>query len=898
MEEIKILEIDDTSFECQSLIQFSSLIKLLYKLNQKEKSLEQKVNTINQVLIEKEKRIKNLELKFERQSKFDELKKPQSFISSPIKQENYESSSKYINKQSKDIEEKKETDKKEEKNLDDKKEKEINNELYEIKNEDKEKSEEINNEIKDEKVEDMIKDDNKEKSEEKDIDKKKEDNIDNDNKIEKIDLNIKNFEIKKDDMKSSSEIKNEEIKSFGEFKSEEMKSSGDLDSPRNISPDLIKNLVKRSKDYEKRIMDLTKKSNEHLEFVQNHKKNNELINKNSYKILDLQNSINDLLTKFSEQKTELEDLKVKIQDFNIFDILKSSNSGGNLDLSKALIMNLENKVFKKFGYYDERYKSYDTDIFKIKEDNKNLNNTFNTMKIQQEKNKEEIQSNLDELNKNLTENINELNNQLIELKTELDNKKNNNEENDENINNIINTKIQQSEENMKSYLKKEMEENNKNINDNINKEIKGTNKLHTVDNENIKNISKKLTDLEKIVFTKEKGIQKLKDKIQTMEDDNFKKFSKLELLLNLKDKIDLLEEEMNTESLKFNNIQQSYDKTRSDISNLVHKIEYVNSELTKLTMQKLSTSNEKPEINIDFSKYLEKNDFINNKNEINNKFEKVRLAIENLGRNIESILASLGHVVNDKEMSTFQTTVKNNFDELKQNFMKKFADKIETNKNLKILDTQVKNLIENNNKKDMADNWLLAKKPLNNYLCASCESVIRGELDKRSDYIAWNKYPSRDDKTYRMGHGFSKMLKMVDDGIMRSTNVDNNIYQITENNNQNLRTIFNVNNSSRLPKMRKKFMNTEQNVNNEDPLSFRDKNKEEQLTIDEQNNLKQPQIMKIYKINKNYNEKLNITPHKSSNSNSVNNIHKNIIIRNDKKVGTDINNSNNLKTYS
>ena len=198
----------------------------------------------------------------------------------------------------------------------------------------------------------------------------------------------------------------------------------------------------------------------------------------------------------------------------------------------------------------------------------------------------------------------------------------------------------------------------------------------------------------------------------------------------------------------------------------------------------------------------------------------------------------------------------------------------------------------------MADNWLLAKKPLNNYLCASCESVIRGELDKRSDYIAWNKYPSRDDKTYRMGHGFSKMLKMVDDGIMRSTNVDNNIYQITENNNQNLRTIFNVNNSSRLPKMRKKFMNTEQNVNNEDPLSFRDKNKEEQLNIDEQNTLKQPQIMKIYKINKNYNEKLIITPHKSSNSNSVNNIHKNIIIRNDKKVGTDIDNSNNLKTYS
>ena len=41
MEEIKTLQVDDTSFECQTLIQFSSLIKLLYKLNEKERTLEQ-----------------------------------------------------------------------------------------------------------------------------------------------------------------------------------------------------------------------------------------------------------------------------------------------------------------------------------------------------------------------------------------------------------------------------------------------------------------------------------------------------------------------------------------------------------------------------------------------------------------------------------------------------------------------------------------------------------------------------------------------------------------------------------------------------------------------------------------------------------------------------------------
>ena len=74
-------------------------------------------------------------------------------------------------------------------------------------------------------------------------------------------------------------------------------------------------------------------------------------------------------------------------------------------------------------------------------------------------------------------------------------------------------------------------------------------------------------------------------------------------------------------------------------------------------MQKL-TSNEKPEINIDLTKYTEKEELNAYKKEINNKFEKVRLAIENLGRNIESILSTLSHTVNDKEMTNLQNSIK------------------------------------------------------------------------------------------------------------------------------------------------------------------------------------------------------------------------------------------------
>ena len=870
MEEIKSLQIEDTSFECQSLIQFSSLIKLLYKLNEKDKILEQKIDIINQTLNEKEQRIKNLENKLEEQPKFDDMKMGQSFISSPnvtqqiIKSEKYESSPREINKRkSSDIE--------------DKKEKELNIDLNKVNIEEKEQKEE-NEKIKE------IKEIKEIKTE-----------IKTEEKIPKL-------EFKKE------EDKEDQIK-YNDIKQTLKTESSVIDSRRNINPDLIKNLYKKSKDQEKRIIELTKKSTEHIDLSKNIKHNNDSINTNSKKILDLQNSINELLNKFSKYKAELEDIKVKVQDFNVFDIIKSSGSpSGDLDVSKALIMNLENKVFKKFEFYDERYKSYDTDIFKIKEDNKNLNNNINVMKTQQQKYEESIQSKINELTTNIEDKNNELKNQIIELQNELNEINNKIKENNDAIDNTLNSRIKQTEENIKTLIKNEIEKNNTIILNKIPKEINTNNTSTIAEKENMRNLTNKLSELQKKIKSLENIIKDHKEKFQTIEDDNFKQLAKIDIQ-SLKDKMNLMEEEINNESLKFNTVQQSYEKTRSDLANLVHKMEYLNSELAKLTLQRLSTT-EKPEINIDFSKYLEKEEFITNKKEINNKFEKVRLAIENLGRNIESILTSLGHTVNQKEFSTYQNTVKTNFDELRFNFSKKFADKIDTNKNLKLLETQVKTALDNN-KKDAADNWLLAKKPLNNFLCASCESVIKGELDKRSDFIAWNKYPSRDDKNYRMGHGFSKMLQLVNDDIMRSTNdnINSNIFTNTntnnnnnlnftnnpEENNTNLKTIFNIYTTSKLPKVKYKTINVSQTIKTEGPSSFREKNKDEHLNLplEEQNNLKNPHILKIYKKNKNP-DNMTISHNKYNNSSSVNNIHRNIFSSTEKKIGTD----NNLQTYT
>ena len=119
-------------------------------------------------------------------------------------------------------------------------------------------------------------------------------------------------------------------------------------------------------------------------------------------------------------------------------------------------------------------------------------------------------------------------------------------------------------------------------------------------------------------------------------------------------------------------------------------------------------------------------------------------------------------------------------EDLKISFAKKFADKNEVNRVNKYLDQQIKNIIQIYIKRiEKGENWLLSKKPISSNLCASCESYIGDLKDINSNniYIPWNKYPVKDanDKLYRMGNGYSKMLQMIQ--------VDENEKKINQNNN-------------------------------------------------------------------------------------------------------------------
>ena len=107
---------------------------------------------------------------------------------------------------------------------------------------------------------------------------------------------------------------------------------------------------------------------------------------------------------------------------------------------------------------------------------------------------------------------------------------------------------------------------------------------------------------------------------------------------------------------------------------------------------------------------------------------------------------------------------------------------------MRFLDTQIKHIIDVYIKRlDKNDSsWLIAKKPLGGFSCASCKSYL-GELKNRDTYFFWNKYPQREkDQNYRVGNGFSRMLNMLNVELKKNEindkyyECDDEIHKVTE----------------------------------------------------------------------------------------------------------------------
>ena len=179
--------------------------------------------------------------------------------------------------------------------------------------------------------------------------------------------------------------------------------------------------------------------------------------------------------------------------------------------------------------------------------------------------------------------------------------------------------------------------------------------------------------------------------------------------------------------------------------------------------------------------FVTNEDFNEYKKNTEDEFGKIWEEIEKLKRTTEMIFDHLKDKGSLKDLDDMKNYLLIKVEELFMGLSKKFVEKTENALAFKNLEEQFKKIIvllatkaEHEN-----DNWLIAKKPINGFSCAACESFI-GELkeEQNNKYIAWNKMPIRErekeqekekEKIYRLGNGYSKVLKMV--GVDNNGNV-------------------------------------------------------------------------------------------------------------------------------
>ena len=827
------IEYNGRIFSCRSIIDISTMVELLGLLAKRQQYLEDKLNFQEERINDKDKRISELELMIKGVSLSKEEKFPSEkeipVIKKEIKNEldddldaflnddnKVENKNNYINEikqetnddMKEENSEENEEERPEEK-VEEKQEKKVEEKPEEKMEEKSEKKVEVKQEEKmEEKPPVNKKEENKENKNDEDIS-----NINNDKEEIENKINI-NFEQKQSPtIVTKQNLSNTENNQTSTPKSPEKKATN-IESKTNTinitdtnqnnnqnqnipqeqaqnsqNDEILKKIVKKIKLLESKIDKL--QQNESVAKSQSISQEKSNKSRLESRINLLNNKIDQLEDDQKKMKEDISKIKEKTDDFNVYDLFKGNSGDTNIDAAKGLIMNLENKIYKKLGLYDLKFKKDEEDIFQNKNDIKNINNLLNGLKDICAKNTKDI-NDLKENNEDkyveINKFISEINNKIKDIDTKMNtnvpsnigniipNKDNtNNKENtngnnpvamsttDNNDFNQINEKIQELE-NKISELSEELELL-KSSNDKDSKEEKAVNPEQL---KLIKDISTRTNELEKHmkIILSELNIKEVYERLDALEKDLNKKGNKFEIS-ELKEKLLTLEENEKDLNFKMDQMQQFNEKIRGDMQQIIKKIEYLSGQINRISNETIDNDKNKGPI-LDVNKFVDLYLFNEKQKEINKKFDKIRLSFEEVARNIDDIIQKLSHVPSDKDFSQFQSIIRTMIDDLKLGLNKKYAEKTETSKSIKFLETQIKTVQESFQKKiEGADNWLLAKKPLNNYVCASCESIIKGELGKKSEFVPWNKYPNREEKSYRYGHGFSRMLQLINEDKKR-----------------------------------------------------------------------------------------------------------------------------------
>ena len=821
MEERNI-EMNGVEYEVKSLIEFSSLARLLFDLSKRQKDLEKNILLMQTSINDKDERLKNLENKILTVPTKEKYNEKEKFITNLIKTPNI-----IMNTINEQLQNKENNFDSSNKAIDINSQNQESNTFNEI--------EELNN-----------------------INEQNENNIKNNTEEANININdnnneYDNKEIKNDD-KQENKQKENRIEPISEIENINKNIFGSKDDNGHIKldPELISRLFKKINDLEKKINQIISKTNKDLS--PKIKSNLDNINNINNQLGQCNENVEEINKKFLLFKEEFDKVKIKVEDFNIYDIFKGeASNGGNVDVTSALIQTLEKKVFKKFELYDEKNKKNEEDLFKAGENIKNLKGLNDNLKNILQRNSDKIK----EIENNFNDYKNVINKTLEEIRNNLVLLENKKPQTEIKLNNSdYENKMKEIEEKINKLLEKQKEPviitKDNNIEPQINKKIEEFDNLIREINKSInqleKNINKKLSEENKIID----------NKLSLLEKELGKKADTKELSV-IDNKLYNLDEIIKVINSSLDSLQQYNEKIKSDINSIFKKLEYFDGEIFQLKEEKDKNALKKYN-NFDSSNFLSQSIFNHFKKDINSKLEKMKIDLDNLNNGMETLSSSLNQRVSIKEFSKFQKSIIDLIDEFKVSCHRKYMDKIEIQKALKIIDNQIKTLNEAAKKYDTSDTWLLAKKPIGNYQCASCEANLK-DLEQKDNYVAWNKYPSREEKTYRIGHGYSRILEMVNEEVIKSfenkeskgynsdddkkTGKSKNNSQNKNKNKLNESTTFAEKNNIKLPKVNKKlikFNNINNNRNHGSSLNS-------PYEVTESSNQDEPKVTRIYKVN-------------------------------------------------
>ena len=495
---------------------------------------------------------------------------------------------------------------------------------------------------------------------------------------------------------------------------------------------------------------------------------------------EFESNIKYLIKLVNAHDNSLKNIQSKLKDLSIIESFKpfdddNSDNGNNFNkIANALIDNLDKKVNDKIKITEEKMSKIDESNFKMVKDVQNIKNAQDLNNRNIENNKkiiEEIYIKLKDIEKRIFFDTND-----ISTKNNYNNTENTlNNNNTEAVDIKAEKKVNLSEGNQNLIDKNN--NSNTNINNNI-KEVINKN----IDDKN-KEIIKRIIDIEKNfkLLPNQSWIEEIKNDINILKENTIKYALNTDLDIT-NNKNEEMRKEIKFLKDQYEDITNSNQTSNEDLQSLKRKFELFNNKINEIeefyeTIEnKINTNlNNKLLLNENNKKILEAKKFDDFKSQIIKEFTNVNDNFIHLRKLVDDILNTFKNKVSFKDLKALEDEIIIKLEDLRLSSTKKFADRGETIKNIKYLDQQIKNLVHVYIKKfDKNENWLIAKKPMNSNICASCESYI-GDLKDNNPYVPWNKYPLRDqgDKIYRLGNGFSKMLQMIVDENDKKNNNNN-----------------------------------------------------------------------------------------------------------------------------